>query len=78
MDEEFGRKITLFGPVKFIGDPEDDPENNVGFQIWKKALQEVYQPERLSERTRKGCDSLNSAVTSRDRSEEVDPPGDRS
>jgi hypothetical protein len=36
----------------------------------------AYQPERLSEKTRKGSDSLNSLVTMRGKSEEVFPPED--
>ena len=35
---------------------------------------EDIQPERLSEKTRKGSDSLNSMETWRGRSEEVSPP----
>jgi hypothetical protein len=42
-DNWYSREITITGPVKFVGDPKDDPENNLGFQIWKKAFLHVYK-----------------------------------
>jgi len=43
MDESefYGSKLTIYGAVKYIGEGED-PENDVFFQIWKKALENIY------------------------------------
>lgn len=38
---EFGREVIVSEDVKYIGE-EEDPKDNLGFQIWEKYFKEVY------------------------------------
>lgn len=45
MDEFYGKKLVISGPVKYVGEGED-PANDPFILAYANALKEVYQPER--------------------------------
>ncbi len=48
-NQDYGKQITITGPVKFIGEGED-PKENLGFQIWEKALIEAVEKMKEKEK----------------------------
>lgn len=43
MSEEFlGTSLVIEGPVKWIGDPKENPKNNCVFQIWENVVREIF------------------------------------
>jgi len=41
-DNWFGTEVTIENEVQYVGEGED-PEDDLGFQMWKQALKEVYE-----------------------------------
>ena len=39
----FGTEVIVDGPVKFIGDPKDDPENNELFIALSKSCCRIFK-----------------------------------